>query len=467
MENKDLIETEERDYHSAILAIVTSDCSDDHLREELEKYHDNDIAAVLDELSTEERDRIRSVIGIEAMSDIVSYMEDAGEYISELDADDAADIIEQMDADEALEILEVLDEETRNEVLELIEDEEVKEEIELIDSYDEDEFGSKMSTNFITITRGATVKSATKTLIAEAAENDNIYTIFVTEEDGSFYGAIDLKDLIVARSNTELESLVYTTFPYLYDKDIISDNIERVRSYEEDLIPVLSSENKKLLGVITSKDIIDIVDEELGDDYAKLAALGSEQERDESLFKSMKKRVPWLIALLFMGLAVSAVVGLFENVVDSLPMIVAFQSLILGMAGNVGTQSLAVTVRALGNDEESSFKDQFIIIVKETRIALLNGLFIGIISFLIVSGYLLAFGDCATGFAFTASLCVGLAMCFAMTISGFTGATIPICLYRFGVDPAVASGPLITTINDLVAVISYYGLAWILLLNLV
>ncbi len=467
MENKDFFENEERDHHSAILAIVKSECSDAHLKEELSKYHNNDIAGVLDELTVEERDRILNVIGTEAMSDIVSYMEDAGEYISELDADAAAEIIEQMDADEALEILDDLDEETRNEVLELIEDEEVKEEIELIDSYDEDEFGSKMSTNFIAINRDSSVKSATKTLIAEAAENDNIYTVFVTEADGSFYGAIDLKDLIVARSNTELESLIYTNFPYVYDKDIISDNIERVRSYAEDLIPVISSETKELLGVITSKDIIDIVDEELGDDYAKLAALGSEQEKDESLLGSMKKRVPWLIALLFMGLAVSAVVGLFENVVDSLPMIVAFQSLILGMAGNVGTQSLAVTVRTLGNDEESSFKDQFIIIAKETRIALLNGLFIGIISFLIVSCYLLLFGNCAVGFAFTASLCVGLAMCFAMTISGFTGATIPICLYRFGVDPAVASGPLITTINDLVAVISYYGLAWILLLNIV
>ena len=467
MENKDFLEIEERDYYSAILAIVKSDVSDEELRESLSKYHDNDIAGVLEELSTEEKERILDIIGAEAMSDIVSYMEDAGEYLSDLDADSAAEIIEQMDADEALEILEDLDEETRNEVFELIEDEEVKEEIELIDSYDEDEFGSKMSTNFISITRGASVKQATKTLIAEAAENDNIYTIFVTNPDGSFYGAIDLKDLIVARSGADLESLIYTTFPYLYDKDIISDNIERVRSYEEDLIPVISSETKALLGVITSKDIIDIVDEELGDDYAKLAALGSEQSKDESLFGSMKKRVPWLVALLFMGLAVSAVVGMFETVVDSLPMIVAFQSLILGMAGNVGTQSLAVTVRALGSDEDTSFKDQFIIIAKETRVALLNGLFIGIVSFLIVSGYLLVFGDCGTAFAFTASLCVGLAMCFAMTISGFTGATIPICLYRFGVDPAVASGPLITTINDLVAVISYYGLAWILLLKIV
>jgi len=168
-----------------------------------------------------------------------------------------------------------------------------------------------------------------------------------------------------------------------------------------------------------------------------------------------------------MGLAVSAVVGLFENVVDSLPMIVAFQSLILGMAGNVGTQSLAVTVRALGGSEETKFKEQFMIIVKETRVALLNGIFLGIIAFVIVGGYLLILGELSVPFALTAAVCVGLAMCFAMMISGFTGAAIPIILYRLGVDPAVASGPLITTVNDLVAVISYYGLAWLLLLNLI
>jgi len=466
MENKILTEPQERDYRSVILATIRSGLSGDALKEELEKYHGNDIASVIDELTPEESDMLLESIGTEAMSEIVSYMEDAGEYLSELDVSDVADIIEQMDADDAVEVLDDLDEEIRTEVLEQIDDEEVKEDIELIDSYDEDEFGSMMSTNFIAVQRGASVKTATKTLISEAAENDNIYTVFVTDGDG-FYGAIDLKDLIVARSSTELESLICTTFPYVYDNESISENIERLRGYSEDLIPVISHQNMSILGVITAQDITDIVDKELGDDYAKLAALSSEQKEDETLLGSIKKRVPWLIALLFMGLAVSAVVGLFENVVDSLPMIVAFQSLILGMAGNVGTQSLAVTVRALGGSEETKFKEQFMIIVKETRVALLNGIFLGIIAFVIVGGYLLILGELSVPFALTAAVCVGLAMCFAMMISGFTGAAIPIILYRLGVDPAVASGPLITTVNDLVAVISYYGLAWLLLLNLI
>ncbi|MBE6634843.1 MAG: magnesium transporter [Ruminococcaceae bacterium] len=456
----------ERDYIHEILALIESEQDEIRISKILEEYHDNDIAGAFERLEAEHREKLHRALGDERMSDIISYIDDAGEYISELDAESAADIIENMDPSEAIEILDELDDERKNELLELIEDPEVIEDIELIESYDEDVFGSRMSTNFIAVKRTDTIKGAMRTLIAEAAENDNIYTVFVTDADDSFYGAIDLKDLIVARSDAELESLIYTTFPFVYDTDSIAESIEYLRGYSEDMIPVISSESRKLLGVITSKDVIELVDEQISDDYAKLAAMSSEQEPDEKLFTSMKKRVPWLIALLFMGLAVSVVVGLFEGVVDQLPMIVAFQSLILGMAGNVGTQSLAVTVRALGKEDEKSGKKQLMTIAKEVRVALLNGIALGILSFVIVTAYMLLFSSYELTFTLSAAVCVGLAMCFAMAISGLTGSVIPITLYRIGIDPAVASGPLITTVNDLVAVLSYYGLAWGLLLNL-
>ena len=464
--NKNEVSIQTKNYGVQILEIIRSNHTDDELKRMLEEYHENDIASVFEELTIEEKERLRVVLGSEIMSEIVAFLSDAGEYLSEINADDAAEIIEQMDADDAFEVLEDLDEETRSEIFELIEDEEIKEDIELIDSYDEDEFGSRMSTNFIVVKKNNTIKETMKTLVSEAAENDNIYTIFVINEDESFYGAIDFKDLIVARSDVDLETLIYKTFPFVYDKDTISNNIERLRGYSENMIPVISSTNNKILGVITSTDITELVEEERNDDYAKLAAMSSEHEPDEKLLVSIKKRVPWLIALLFMGLIVSAVVGVFEKVVDALPIIVSFQSLILGMAGNVGTQSLAVTVRTLGDKNETNFKKQMITILKEVRVALLNGLVLGIISFVIVGIYLFVFSNENTIFILNAGFCVGLAMCFAMTISGFTGAAIPICLYRFGIDPAVASGPLITTINDLVAVISYYGLAWVLLLSI-
>ena len=462
----DEMNLQSKDYRVEILARIRENADKTALYQLWEEYHDNDIAGVLPELSREERASLLAAIGYEAMSNIVSYLEDASEYLSDLDASAAADIIEQMDADEALEALEDLDARTREAVLSHIEDAEVKEEIALLNSYEEDEFGGYMSTNFIAISRDATVKSAMRALVEQAAENDNIHTIFVTDA-GRFYGAIELTALIVARSETSLEDLICTTFPFVNDKDSISDNVERLRGYSEDLIPVLSVKDGTLLGVITAKDLTEIVDAQRGDDYAKLAALSGEDEPDEPLLSSIKKRAPWLIVLLFMGLAVSAVVGLFEGVVAQLPMIVAFQSLILGMAGNVGTQSLAVTVRAIGTSEEFRIRKQLGTVFRETRVALLNGVVLGLISFLIVGVYLGAFGDYSFGFTLAVAGCVGGSMCFAMTVSGFTGAMIPITLYRFGVDPAVASGPLITTVNDLVAVVSYYGLALSLLLGFV
>ena len=460
MENKNRILQEDRGYRAAILSAIRSDISDEALRRLLDDYHDNDIAAIFDELTDEEFDRLHRALGAEAMSDVIAFADGAGELLAEMDTEEAAAIIEQMDADDAQDILDELDDSLRHEVLELI-DEEIKEDIELIDSYREDEFGSVMSTNFIAIDRTLSVKQAMRQLIAEAPEHDNVYTLFVTDCD-KFYGTIELKELIVARSDRPLEELIYRTFPFVYDKESISENLERVRGYSENMIPVLSAD-RHLLGVITSQDIAELIDTERGDDYAKLAAMSSEEEKDTPIWASVKKRAPWLIALLFLGLAVSAAVGLFEGVVKELPLIVCFQSLILGMAGNVGTQSLAVTVRALGANEPDG-KKRLGFIVKEGGIALLNGLFIGGGSVLIVGAYLALIGGYAAATAFGTALCVGLALCFAMMIAGVTGSLIPSVFARLGIDPAIASGPLITTVNDLVAVFSYYGLAWILLL---
>lgn len=461
-EEKSLPENEEeRDYRAAILSIIRGDCDDKLLKELLSDYHENDIASALDELSPQERERVIGALGSDAISDILPFTDDAAEYISEMDADDAAEVIEQMEIDDAIETLEALDEETRNELLSLIEDD-VKEEIELIASYGDDEFGSVMTTNFIAVNRASTVKETMRALIEQAAENDNISTVFVLDE-GVFYGTIDLKELIIARNSISLDDIISLNFPFVYAKDEISENIDRIREYSEELIPVLS-EKKELLGVITAQDITELVEAESSEDYAKFAALTDHEDVRESVFRSVGKRLPWLAILLVLGLIVSAVVGLFEGIVAELPLIVSFQSLILGMAGNVGTQSLAVTVRAL-NSEELGAKKAFGFIFKETRIGFVNGLLVGLCSIVIIGGYLCLRGT-APSLAFTTAGCVALALCFAMMISGFTGAGIPVIFSKMGVDPAIASGPLITTVNDLVAVISYYGLAYMLLLKI-
>lgn len=183
----------------------------------------------------------------------------------------------------------------------------------------------------------------------------------------------------------------------------------------------------------------------------------------ESVRKSVVKRLPWLIILLGLGIGVSATVGIFESLVKQLPAIMFFQSLILDMAGNVGTQSLAVAIRVL-MDTELSARKKISLILKECRIGILNGGILGILSFIAVGGYLCLKGN-DIFFAFSVSGCLGVAMVVAMAISAFAGTIIPVIFQKVGIDPAVASGPLITTVNDLVAVITYYGLSWIILIN--
>lgn len=454
---------ENRDYTEDILGIIRSGQDAKTISESLEDYHDNDIAQAFEFLTKEERDKLYDILGTEAVSDIFPYLDDVDTYIEELENDEAADIIESMDADEAVEILDELEEEKRQEIIELL-DPEIKEEIELIDSYDEDEFGSIMSTNFIVISADITIKQAMRQLITQAADNDNISTIYVVDKENRFYGAIDLKDLIIARQSALLEDLIVTSYPYVYANENISQTIEQLKEYSEDSIPVLSPEDKSLIGVITSQDIVDIVESESGEDYAKLAGLSGEEDEKEPLLKSVRKRIPWLIVLLVLGMAVSAVASLFEGVIKELALIVAFQSLILGMAGNVGTQSLAVTISTI-TGETYNFKDNVKKVLKELRIGLLNGVIVGVLSTLFIGLYVYFFKVPNFEQAFATSGCVGLAMCIAMTVSGFMGTFIPLAFKKIGIDPAVASGPLITTVNDLVAVVIYYGLAWALLLG--
>lgn len=457
------MEAKQRGYVSEIVKLVQEVRDTEVLAEVLENYHENDIAEALEVLSREERIGLYSVLGIEYISEIFAYLEDATPYFDEMGLERAVEIIENMDSDDAVDILENMDEEIGERLVNLL-DEEVSQDIRLIQSYDEDEIGSKMTTNFIAIRKGLSVKEAMKELISQAEDNDNIYTVYVCNEDGSLYGAMDLKDLIIARAHEDLEDLISHAYPYVYDHEQVSECLEKIKGYAEDSIPVLDADNR-ILGVITAQDIIEVVDDEMGDDYAKLAGLAAEEDLSETVFESMRKRLPWLIVLLGLGMGVSAVVGMFEAVVAEIAVIVCFQSLILGMAGNVGTQSLAVTIRVL-MDENLQSAQKLQLMFKEMRVGLGNGLLLGMVAFLFIGLYVWVLKGYELTFSFAVSGCVGIALLIAMLISSFVGTLVPMFFHKMKIDPAVASGPLITTINDLVAVISYYGLAWVLLINI-
>lgn len=459
MENEEIMAP---DYVQELVELIRSGESEETIAEQLDNYHDNDIASALDELNDYERKKLYQILGIERVSEVFAYLDDVGKYLDELELEKAADIIENMDADDAVDVLEEVDEETRKQLIELM-DEESKEDINLIRSYDEDEIGSKMTTNYIEISRKLSIKQAMRELIAQAEENDNITTIYVKDDDNSFYGAINLKDLIIARNYVELDSLISQSYPYVRDHEQIADCIERLKDYAEDSIPVLNETNE-LIGVITAQDIVEVVDDEMGADYAMLAGMTEEAELEESVLESIKKRLPWLVVLLALSMCVSTITGLFESVISQLAIIVSFQSLILGMSGNVGTQSLAVTIRVL-IDENLEAKQKFGMMFREMRVGFSNGLILGLLSFVFIGMYIWLIKGKTPEYAFAISACVGIALMLAMTISSLVGTVVPIFFHEIKVDPAVASGPLITTVNDLVAVVTYYGFAWLLLIK--
>ena len=449
-------------YAEELLEILHSSLSDEELLDRISDYHENDIADALSQLTEEERKKLYPILGAERLAEIFTYIDDPDEYLKELDLDKVAKVISFMDSDDAVDVLDEFDDSTQEKLVEML-DEESSHDIKMIQSYEDDEIGSKMTTNFIVIYHDLTIRQAMRELVRQAGDNDNISTVYVVDRKDMFYGAIDLKDLIIARERDSLDDIISTSYPYVTDHEKISDCIESIKDYAEDSIPVLTEE-KMLIGVITSQDIVEVVDDEMGDDYAKLAGLTAEEDLNETTKESMKKRLPWLIILLFLGIGVSSVVGVFETVVATLPIVMCFQSLILDMAGNVGTQSLAVTIRVL-MDETLTGAQKMHLVIKEMRVGFVNGLFLGTVSFLIIGCYIWFFNPNPANHAFLISGCVGVSLLAAMVISSLVGTLIPMFFHKIKVDPAVASGPLITTVNDLVAVITYYGLAWILLIQ--
>ena len=454
---------QQKNYQQEILALIHSGLPQAELAEKLSDYHENDLADALAALTPDERQKLYAVLGVDTVAEIFSYLDDAEPYLKELPSEKAANVVSHMDSDDAVDALDDLEEEDKAKIVGQL-DKDSAEDVKMLLSYGEDEIGSSMTTNYICIRKDMTIRQAMSELVKQAGENDNISTLYVVDENDKFYGAIDLKDLIIARAEDSLEKLIARSYPYVTDHEKISDCIDRIVDYAERSLPVLNDAGE-LVGIITSADVVELVDDEMGEDYAMLAGLTAEEDLEEPLKDSIKKRMPWLIVLLGLGLVVSSVVGMFEHVVAELTIVMCFQSLILDMAGNVGTQSLAVTIRVL-MDENLTAGQKVHLVFKEARVGLSNGLILGMMSIILIGCYIYFFKSGSLQFAFAVSGCIGAALILAMLISSLVGTLIPMFFHKIHIDPAVASGPLITTVNDLVAVVTYYGLAWFFLIEM-
>lgn len=307
MENKIIEENiEERNYTQEIFDLIRKTKNSKLLAQTLTNYHDNDIADALTYLSPDERKRLYKAIGVEATSRIFAYLdEDLDKYFAELEAESAADILEEMDADDAIDILEELDEKKADEIISLIEPES-KSDIELIQSYEDNEFGSLMTTNYITLEYGIGIKKSIDHLIEEAEENDNIETLYIVK-DGKFYGALTLRDLLITKKDEDLDEKIILSYPFVYDKEEITDAaIDTLADYSEDSIPVLKKETNEIVGVITSADIVELINEE--EEETKEEIMEVKEEKKFNYFEL-------LAFVLLLALAINQIFGLIPSYV--------------------------------------------------------------------------------------------------------------------------------------------------------
>ncbi|MDY0294778.1 MAG: magnesium transporter [Acholeplasmataceae bacterium] len=429
--------------------------NDEHiLKEFLDDIHAHDLAELFVELTDQEKNKVFSLLPNEKLAELVSYLEaeDAAEILTEFDLEKQVELVEMMEPDDAADIIIELDKEEKEELLDkLSDDSEIKE----LMQYDEDETGSVMTTLFIVVEPDLDVKKATKKVIKEADQVESINTIFVADEKNIYLGAVALRDLLKAKTPLEVKELIME-YPVSIDTDPINKTVQAIRNYGIYEMPVVD-EYGKLLGMVTLDDALDVYQEEAQEDFEKLAAL-PETEEDSGPLKTAMHRIPWLITLLIVSLPIALITRQFEHVLTAVAILIVFQPLILGSAGNVATQTLAVTLQMLSTHEKGIIKNS----AKEILTGIMNGFIIGLIAFVMTNIFALINTSLTTD-PLLIGLVVGLSLWLTVIVAPILAILIPLALHTFKLDPAVASGPFITTLIDLTAQLIYFGLATLIL----
>ncbi|WP_027962934.1 magnesium transporter [Halalkalibacillus halophilus] len=446
----DKLEFENKDQIWEKINLAIKNDQIDHFRAHFLELHPYQQAQVLQELDSTDRKLVYTYLSPEEMAEILQHVdfEDVGPLFSEMDPRYVAQILDDMSTDDAVDILNYLEKFEVTSYLALMNKQEASE-IRRLLQYEERTAGSIMTTEYIVVNQNMSIKDAMHHLRREAPDAETIYYIFVVDDDKKLVGVISLRDLIIAEDDWQVkdmmsERVVYV--PVTEDQETIA---KLMRDYDFLALPVVDYKDH-LLGIITVDDILDVMDEEASDDYSKLAGVTDMNRTDQSAIEAAKKRLPWLIILLFLGMITASLIGQFEDTLEQVAILAVFIPLIAGMAGNTGTQALAVTVRSIATGEIS--KEGFLTRLKrESLTGVLTGVTCGIIIVLVVVVW--PPGGIYLG------LVVGISIVVSLFVATIAGAFLPILMHKLNVDPAVASGPFITTINDIIAVIIYFGTA--------
>lgn len=423
----------------------------DDFRAEFLDLHPYDQAEFFSELDDEDRAKVYTFLSPEEMADLFENLEadeeDFKDVLAQMNPNYAADMLSNMYADDAVDVLNELDKDQVASYLTIM-DEDAAQEIKDLLHYEEYTAGSIMTTEFIAISANQTVRSAMYILKKEAPQAETIYYIFVVDEDKRLAGVISLRDLIVADDETMIAEIMNDRVVSVSVREDQEEVARMMRDYNFLALPVVDFQNH-LLGIITVDDIIDVMEEEASDDYSKLAGIADLDTVDRNPLSAAKKRLPWLIILLFLGMFTASLIGRFEDTLDKVAILAVFIPLIAGMAGNTGTQALAVAVRGIATgdlDKESKWN----IILREAGTGFITGAVCGILVTFIVYFWK---GELFLG------VLVGISIFITLIIATLAGSLVPLLMHRLKIDPAVASGPFITTINDIISILIYFGIA--------
>ncbi|MDK9842481.1 MAG: magnesium transporter [Staphylococcus equorum] len=449
---KDSITLEdEQVYDQALLDKLLFENHIDEFRKEFLAMHTYEQSEYFEDSDEEIRQRIFEVLSPEEVADFFEQLEiDEDEYESlfdTMDAEYASKVLEDMSYDNAVDIMNKLSKQKIVSLLTLMKREDAKE-IKALLHYEEDTAGGIMTTEYISLKATMPVKEAMMHVKEQAPDAETIYVIFTVNDNKQLAGVLSLRDLIVAENDSYIEDIMSERVISANAADDQEDVAQKMRDYDFIAMPVVDYQDH-LLGIITIDDILDVMDEEASEDYSRLAGVSDVDATNDSIIKTARKRLPWLIILTFLGMITATILGSFEDTLSQVALLAAFIPIISGMSGNSGTQSLAVSVRNISTGEiyeQSKFK----VALRETGSGFLSGLICSILLFLII---IILYGQPIL------AVIVGASLTIAMTVGTLVGSMIPLVMDKLKIDPAVASGPFITTINDIVSMLIYFGLA--------
>ena len=453
-EEKENIQFELTDELIEQVEILVSQQKDKELQKLLNEFHYADIAEILDELDLESATYVIKLLDSEKTSDILMELDEDNreQVLKNLSATEIAKEIEELDTDDAADIIAELPEERQQEVISKIEDEEHKAEIRELLTYDEDTAGGLMAKELVKVYETWTVAGCLRRIRGQAKDVTRVHSIYVVNKQNKLIGRLSLKDLIVAKSEQKIADIYISSVDYVNVHDDAEDVARVMQKYDLEAIPVVDN-NQKLLGRITIDDIVDVMKEEAEKDYQLAAGITSDVEADDSIWELTKGRLPWLLIGMFGGIGAATIITNFQKVMMDYSILLSFVPLIQATAGNVGVQSSAIVVQGLAND---SIKGEVLKrLFKEFVLGLVNGVALAFVV-LIISHFFFHT-------EYLVSLTIGAALITVIIIAALIGTFIPIFLDKRGVDPAVATGPFITTSNDIFGILLYFLIAKLIL----